>query len=192
MALGTKKLENYTPVVRLNQGLYTALPIQTTSTLTTTGIINTGTTTGGKNAIMPSGGTTRTLTAANSGSVNLFDSAAGITYTLPTPVVGLNFRFIWTVTQTSSAHVVVTDSASTFLLGGIDMFSATDVTPSATLGPKFFQANGTTHVKYTSNGTSTGTAIGSVLQLVCVTATQWYVYGTIDSPSGSIATPFST
>lgn len=192
MAIGTKRIENYLPVVRLNQGLYTNLPIQTASTITTTGIINTGTTTGGKNSVAASGGTTRTLTTANSGSVNLFDSAAGITYTLPVPVVGLNYRFIWTATQTSSAHVVVTDSASTFLLGGVSMFSATDVTPSSTLGPKFYAANGTTHVKYTSNGTTTGTAIGSWLQVVCVTATQWYVYGTVDSPSGSLATPFST
>lgn len=192
MAIGIKKIENYVDVVRNNQGLYTALPIQTTSTLTTTGIINTGTTTGGKNAVTASGGTTRTLTTANSGSINLFDSSAGITYTLPAPAVGLNYRFIWTVTQASSAHVVVTDAGTTFLLGGVEMFSATDVTPSATLGPKFFAANGTTHVKFTSNATTTGTAIGSYLQFVCVTATQWYVYGVVDSPSGSIATPFST
>jgi hypothetical protein len=197
MALGSQEIENAlvggTAVyVKGNGGIYTKLPIQTTSTITTAGLVNTGTSTGGKRAVTASGGTTRTLTAANSGSVNLFDSAAGITYTLPAPVVGLTYDFVWTVSQSSSAHVIVTDAGTTFLLGGASMFSATDVTPSATLGPKFFAANGTTHIKFTSNATTTGTAIGSWLRLICVTATQWYVNGVVDSPSGSIATPFST
>ena len=34
-AIGENPLENYVPVVKFNEGLYTALPIQTTSTLTT-------------------------------------------------------------------------------------------------------------------------------------------------------------
>jgi hypothetical protein len=33
MAIGTKKIENYVPVVRLNQGIYSAYDIQTTSNL---------------------------------------------------------------------------------------------------------------------------------------------------------------
>lgn len=192
MAIGTKRIENYVPVVRLNQGLYTTKPIVTTSTLSAVGIVNTGTSTGAKAAVTASGGTTRTLTAAGSSSYNLFDSAAGITYTLPAPAVGLTFNFIWTVTQSSSNHVVVTDAGTTFLVGGVGMFSATDITPSATLGPKFFAANGTNHVKYSSNATTTGSAIGSWLRMVCVSATLWFVDGVIDSPSGSIATPFST
>ena len=192
MAIGTLKLESYVPVVKLNEGTYTKKPIQTTSTVTCVGLINTGTSTGGKAAVTASGGTTRTLTAAGSSSYNLFDSAAGITYTLPAPVVGLVYNFIWTVSQTSSNHVVVTDAGTTFLVGGCGMFSATDVTPSATLGPKFFAANGTNHVKFSSNATTTGSAIGSWLRFVCVSATQWFVEGVIDSPSGSIATPFST
>lgn len=192
MAIGHLPIEQYVPVVKNNEGLYTEKPIQTTSTVTAVGIVNTGTSTGGKRAVTASGGTARTLTAAGSGSVNLFDSAAGITYTLPAPVVGLTYDFVWTVSQSSSAHVIVTDAATTFLLGGVSTFSATDVTPSATLGPKFFAANGTTHVKYTSNATTTGTATGSWLRLICVSSTVWYVNGMVDSPSGSIATPFST
>lgn len=192
MAAGTNPIENYVPVVKLNKGLYTKLPMQTTSTLTAVGIVNTGTSSGSKAAVTASGGTTRTLTTAGSSSYNLFDSAAGITYTLPAPVVGLTFNFIWTVTQSSSNHVVITDAGTTFLVGGCEMFSGTDVTPSATLGPKFFAANGTNHVKFSSNATTTGTAIGSWLRLVCVSSTLWFVSGAIDSPSGSIATPFST
>lgn len=72
------------------------------------------------------------------------------------------------------------------------MFSGTDVTPSSTLGPKYFAANGTSHIKFTSNATTTGTALGSWLEFVCYDATHWFAYGNIDSPSGSIATPWST
>lgn len=38
MTIGIKKLENYVPAVRLNQGLYTKLPISTTSTITAGGV----------------------------------------------------------------------------------------------------------------------------------------------------------
>jgi hypothetical protein len=142
--------------------------------------------------IVASGGTTRTLTAASSGSTNLFDSAAGITYTLPAPVVGLSYRFVWTVLQTSSAHVVVTNAGTVFLLGAVQAFSGEAVTPAVNLGPYQFAGNGSTHIKTTTNGTTTGGGIGSWLQFECLSATQWLVTGTIKSPSGTITTPFST
>jgi hypothetical protein len=145
----------------------------------------------GSGQVVASGGTARTLTAADNGSTNLFDSAAGITYTLPAPVVGLNFRFIWTVLQTSSAHVVVAAGASVFLAGAVAMFSGEDVTPSSTLGPKMYLANGTSFVRFTSNGTTTGGGIGSWLEFRCVSATIWNVVGVIKSPSGTLATPFA-
>lgn len=142
-------------------------------------------------APVASGGTTRVLTAAGSGSENLFDSAAGITYTLPAPVVGLEFRFLWTTLQTSSAHVVVTNAGTVFLAGCIQMFSGEAVTPSSTLGPFQFAGNGSTHLRTTTNGTTTGGGIGSFLRFKCVSATIWIVTGIIKSPSGNLATPFS-
>jgi hypothetical protein len=142
-------------------------------------------------SVLASSGNT-TITAATSGSTRLFDSAAGITYTLPAPAVGLTYRFVWTVSQSSSNHVIVTDAGTTFIGGGCSMFSGTDVTPSSTLGPKFFAANGTSHIKFTSNATTTGTAVGSWLEFVCYDSTHWTAYGVIDSPSGTIATPWST
>lgn len=142
------------------------------------------------NVLASSGNTT--ITAATSGSTRLFDSAAGITYTLPAPAVGLTFRFLWTVSQSSSNHIIVTDAGTTFINGGNITLSATDVTPSATLGPKFFAANGTTHIKFTSNATTLGSAAGSWLEFVCYDATHWFAFGVIDSPSGTIATPWST
>ena len=147
---------------------------------------------GRKVAVTVSGGTTRTITAANSGSVNLFDSAAGITYTLPAPSVGLVYDFVTTVLQTSSAHVVVTDAGTTFLRGYTLTVSDVDITPSNLVGPKAYAGDGSTHIKITTNGTTTGGGIGSWLRFICVSATVWQVSGIIRSPSGTIATPFST
>lgn len=145
------------------------------------------------NAPVASGGAARTLTAAGSGSVNLFDAATSITYTLPaTPVAGMNFRFIWTVLETGGQAHAVTAGAGIFLLGAVAMFSGNDVTPSATLGPKMFLGDGTTHIQVTSNGTTTGGGIGSWLEFRALSATQWFVNGVIKSPSGTIATIFST
>jgi hypothetical protein len=141
--------------------------------------------------VTASGGATRTLLAATSGSINLFDAADGIEYILPTPVVGLRYRFLWTVLQTSAAHAVVTANESdTFLNGAVITFSGEDVTPSATLGPKAFYGNGSSHTQVSTNKTTTGGGIGSWLEFVCTTTTIWTVSGVIMSPSGTIATPF--
>ena len=142
-------------------------------------------------AVVASGGVTRVLLAASSGSTNLFDSAAGITYTLPAPVVGLRYRFLWSVLQTSSAHVVVTDAASTFLQGVVQMFSGEAVTPAVNVGPYQFAGNGSSHLRTTTNGTTTGGGIGGWMEFVCTAATLWTVTGNVKSPSGNMATPFS-
>lgn len=42
MAIGNLPIENYVPAVKLNQGLYTELPIETTSTITAAGVTNSG------------------------------------------------------------------------------------------------------------------------------------------------------
>lgn len=186
-------------------GFVTAKNITTTGNLAVTGTatitgvatftaapVFTAAPTGQKTAsVLASSGNT-TITAATSGSTRLFDSAAGIAYVLPAPVVGLSYRFLWTVSQSSSNHTITTDAGTTFINGGNATFSATDVTPSATLGPKFFAANGTSHVKFTSNATTLGSAAGSWLEFVCYDATHWFAWGVIDSPSGTIATPWST
>ncbi len=147
----------------------------------------------GAGGAVASGGAARTLTAGDAGRTNLFDAATTITYTLPAPVVGLGpFKFLWTALETGGqAHVVVTNAASVFLQGAVAMFSGEDVAPSATLGPKMFAGNGTTHLRTTTNGTTTGGGIGSWLEFTCTAATIWTVTGVLKSPSGTIATPFS-
>jgi hypothetical protein len=128
-------------------------------------------------------GATLTLTAAQSGQTILFDRAAGIVYTLPKPVPGLTFDFIVTTTITSNAATVITDGAATFIQGTVRIMSA------GTAGD--FQCNGTTHVKVTSNGTTTGGVLGSILHLRAVSTTLWQADGQFVG-SGTTATPCST
>jgi len=129
---------------------------------------------------------TRTLLAKESGSLCLFDRAAGVVYTLPAPVVGMTFDFEVSVSVTSNAHKVITNSASVFLLGGVLSGNLT-VAASGDV----FQANGTTHVAISQNGTDTGGLIGGRISFTAISSTQWMVSG-INVGSGTNADPFAT
>lgn len=160
----------------------------TNKTLTSP-VISTPTITGAKQPVISGSGATVALTAAQSGSVCLFDRAAGIVYTLPAPAVGLYFDFITTVTITSGAAEVITDAGTTFMGGTVSM-ALEATTPGANPGPKFFTGNGTSHVKISSNGTTTGGILGSQYRVTCVGATNWVASGLVLA-SGTIATPFA-
>lgn len=131
-------------------------------------------------------GATRQLLASESGSLCLMDSAAGVVYTLPTPVVGMQFEFQTTVSRTSNAHKVITKTiASEFILGVVDVIL---VAAATTLACAF---NGTTHVAISSNGTTTGGVIGDRYRLTAISTTQWAIDGVL-SGSGTLATPAAT
>lgn len=140
---------------------------------------------GSHREVISSVGATYTLTPAQSGSLCLFDRAAGVVYTLPTPVAGMFFDFATTTTITSNAAKVITAAATQFLLGVVDILIVASATTLAAAG------NGTTHVAISSNGTTTGGVIGDFYRVTAISATQWVVQGQI-SGSGSIATPFAT
>ena len=137
-----------------------------------------------KAAVISGQGATATLTAAQSGSVVLFDRAAGIVYTLPVPAVGMYFDFIVTTTITSNNAEVDTDSGSTFLLGNVN------AQIDATATDKAFFGNGTSHVKVQMNGTTTGGIKGTQLRFTAVSSTVWNVTGML-AASGTLATPFA-
>lgn len=139
--------------------------------------------------ILP-GGVATTLLASQSGAVCYWDAAAGFTYTLPAPVVGLNFKFRVSVTATSSNHKLITDAATTFLKGSV-LQAVEDTTPGANPGPKDFLFNGSTHVACTMNGTTTGGLYGTEIEVSCISATQWFIRGYVKA-SGVIATPAAT
>lgn len=135
--------------------------------------------------IIGDGVATRTLLAKESGALCLFDRAAGVVYTLPAPVIGMQFEFMTTVTITSNAAKTITNSASVFLLGDVEMIIAGSATTLAAA------ANGTTHVSISSNGSTTGGVIGDRYRVTAISSTQWVIDGFV-SGSGSLATPFAT
>jgi hypothetical protein len=135
--------------------------------------------------IISDGVATRTLTAKESGAVCCMDSAAGVVYTLPTPVAGMTFTFVTTVTRTSNAHKVITNLATEFLLGAIGTMNNAATTAEA------FAADGTTIRALSSNGTTTGGIIGDCYRVTAISATQWFVEGLLIN-SGTAATPFAT
>lgn len=194
----SQKLEEILNEIRY-AGINTAKDITTTGAMNSATIVTTGAaslasasvtgaftagTFAGKSPVISGSGATVGLTAAQSGSLVLFDRAAGIVFTLPAPVVGLTYTFLVTTSVTSNAAKVITDAASTYLMGSLTTIK-TDLTTLLNI------ADGTSIRAYSANGTTTGGLLGTILYLYCVTATQWLVDGS-NLGSGTIATPFAT
>lgn len=130
-------------------------------------------------------GATRTLTAEESGSLCLWDRAAGNIYTLPTPVAGMQFEFRTTVLQTSGTNEIKT-SAATVFLGGSVMIGSLTVAESGDV----FQANLAATVKLATNATTTGGLVGGSIWVTAISTTVWSIEGDLVG-SGTTETPFA-
>jgi hypothetical protein len=130
-------------------------------------------------------GATRTLAPEESGALCLFDAAAGVVFTLPPPQVGMQFEFLTKVTITSNSAKVITDAATTFMVGAAALLNNAAATGEA------FSANGTTHRSVNGNGTTTGGIIGDRIRVTCISSTLWAV-DAVMVQSGTAATPFAT
>lgn len=139
-----------------------------------------------KKNIISGQGATRTLNANESGSLCLFDRAAGIVYTLPVAPVGAYFDFMVTTSVTSNAAKVITGAGTELLIGGY-MNVDTDTSNAVAA----FDGNGSTHVAVSMNGTTTGGLQGTQLRFTCLSATRWAVSGIVRG-SGTVATAFAT
>ncbi len=131
------------------------------------------------------GGTTpRALLASESGALCLFDDAAGQIYTLPAPVVGLQFDFLVTVTRTSNSHSIDTDAATSFIGGGI-VGVGSGAGESDT-----FAATIASTVSIDFDSATTGEQIGTNCRLICISSTEWVCSGQ-GFGVGTMATPFA-
>ncbi|MFP5260989.1 MAG: hypothetical protein ACLGJB_03685 [Blastocatellia bacterium] len=139
-----------------------------------------------KQPVISGSGATRTLNELESGSLVLFDRAAGIVYTLPSAKPGLTFDFVVTTTITSNNAKVITAAGTELLIG--DVVSVDTDTSNAVAN---FTANGSTHIAITQNGTTTGGIKGTHFRLKCLSSTLWVVDGVVQG-SGVVATPFAT
>lgn len=136
--------------------------------------------------VIQSVGATRTLLPEESGALCLLDRAAGVVYTLPTPVEGMTFEFIATVSVTSNAYKVITAAATQFLVGKVIMGDVT-VAQSGDV----FTADGTTIVALSADGATKGGLIGETYKVVAISSTQWAIDG-VSHGAGVLATPFAT
>ena len=129
---------------------------------------------------------TRTLLAKESGALCLFDRAAGVTYTLPAPVAGMEFEFRTTVSRTSNSHKIITNSGSVFLIGSY-MAGDSAVANSGDV----FTGDGTTHVSINLQGDTYGGLVGGSLKFTAISSTQWSVEGDVVG-TGTMVTAFAT
>lgn len=142
---------------------------------------------GGSTAAVISGsGATVQLTAAQAGSIVLMDRAAGIVFTLPTAAAGMTFEFFVTTAVTSNNYKVITKNGTELLIGGL-LSDDTDSSDALAM----FNANGSTHIAMTMNGTTTGGLVGTRIRMRCLSTTKWFVEGTVYG-NGTVATPFAT
>ena len=125
------------------------------------------------------------LTAEMSGALCLFDAVDGVIYTLPAPVVGLQFDFLVTVAGTSNAYSIDTDAATTFIGGGVAAVST-----AVAEGGDSFVATIASTVSCDLDSDVTGRLVGTTLNIVCLSATEWGISGTIHGV-GTLATPFA-
>lgn len=220
MAIGNKKIEDYLPVVKYNEGIRTAYDIRTSGDLTVEGNSSltgnqsfggsldvTGATTlsstlsvsgasslsgavNYKRQVTDTGGAFATpvvLTVAQSGRVILCDDAAGLDFTLPTIAaadIGTHFKFVVTVAPTSNSYRM-TAATGDLLFGGFWIADFDTANTGA-----YFKADGTDDLVLTLNGSTTGGKVGTVVDFIATSATQWFVSGNVFG-DGSLATPFS-
>lgn len=127
---------------------------------------------------------TRVLLPKEAGGLFMFDLAAGVIYTLPTPVIGMEFNFGVSVTRTGGAHKIITNLATEFINGGVFLGN------SAAATGEFFAADGTTIRALSSNGTTTGGIIGDFYTVTAISTTVWFIRGVLNQ-TGTAATPFA-
>lgn len=126
----------------------------------------------------------RTLTAEDNGASLIYNTAAGYTITLPAAQPGLFFRVAVTTTITSSAARLACATGD-FFIGTILQSIDTTFAPTART------ADGSTHLAWEGNGTTTGGIIGDVMEIHAISDTQWLITG-FNTATGTEATPFKT
>lgn len=141
-----------------------------------------------KMPVISGSGATRTLNELESGSVVLFDRAAGTVYTLPTGVPGTTFTFLVSKTPTSNAHRIVTNitTSTPVIIGAIDSMLTVDNTEKA-----WQSLEATANCSIAMNGTTTGGQQGTKIVVTALSAGTWFATG-LSVGTGTAATPFTT
>lgn len=169
----------------ITPGLVTATAVGTGFTIKSD-VINLSTGKAGRK-VHASSPAARLLQPSESGDLFLMDTATGQSFTLPVGVIGMKYEFITTVDLTSNAYAVLCSTAT----AGDFMVGAVSGAIEATATDEWHFANGTTHLGFSANKTTTGGLIGSMLTVECIAANLWKVTG-VQSCTATPATPFTT
>ena len=129
-------------------------------------------------------GATAAPTIAQSGSLILMGATGGEVVTLPVPTVGAWYDVVITVSNTSAANEIQTDSSSTFLLGEVQHCATT-------IACLDFWANGSTIQAIKMDGAHLGGLIGSHFHLKAISITQWEISGS-NLGTATMTTAFTT
>lgn len=148
--------------------------------------IHNGTSFTNTTTIRPTYSTTTVLTAADSGAHCIFSVTTVTTFTLPAAATGLHFKFSCGATAAGTADIfrIVCTSGDFFLGSFIQSTDGTYTTAA-------HAANGTTHLAWEGNGSTTGGLAGDWLEVTAISGTQWAVYG-FGRATGTEATPWKT
>ena len=132
---------------------------------------------------------TYTITAAQSGTLFVLAKASGITFTLPTAVVGLTYEFFVSTSITSNNYGIDTDG--TDLFAGIVLNVDKDQAyTSATALQAICKGNGSSHIHIDMDGSTTGGLLGSRISVTAISSAVWLVEGIIHGDS-NVTTIFS-
>jgi|TARA_Y100000296_G_C5077266_1_gene207994 hypothetical protein len=138
---------------------------------------------GVKDKIVSITAATRTLTAAESGTVFSFNKADGITVTLPTAAAGLTYKFVVGTTFTSAGKIN-TAATDELYVGGLML-----VDPATATDMNFFAADVSNDDTIDLGSVEQGWLVGGTITLVGLSSTRWHVEGTLLGDA-TLATPF--
>ncbi len=128
---------------------------------------------------------TKTLTAADSGTVYGFNRAAGIVVTLPTPAAGVHYQFLVETTFTGAGQIktATTDGTDGFL-GTAFVFDTGEIGETDNFHPA--ASNDVIDLGQVEQGWLTG----GFIRLTGVNTTTWFVEAFLMG-DGTLATPFT-
>ena len=136
---------------------------------------------------------TKTVTAAESGTIFTLNRAAGITVTLPAAAAGLTYDFHVGTTFTGTMQIDAASSADT-LQGMITIIDKDEGGGLAALNENIdtlaFVCPAAADHQIVADGDTKGRFIGGMIKYTCITDAKWVVTGHLFG-DGTAATPFT-
>ncbi len=136
---------------------------------------------------------TKTVTAAESGTIFSLNRAGGITVTLPAAAAGLTYEFHVGTTFTGTMTINAASSADT-LQGMVTLIDKDEVGGLAALNENIdtlaFAAPAAADHQIVADADTKGRFIGGMIMYTCITDSKWVVTGHLFG-DGTAATPFT-